>query len=405
MELDTKQKKIAILENYVEEKSSGNLTQHSPGWKLDKIFTVGGSTLASVLGINPFNKIHDFVLSRIGFTKFSGNIKTQWGNLFEEIILRFVEYDCACKILGENLYIKMDGKYTGIAYSPDGLTVINRIRDGNLSPEIVLLEFKCPYSRIPTGIVPKYYMPQVKLGLQMIDITSSGLFVEAVFRMCSWDQLGEDCSYILDGKTLQYKTKPLAFGIMGFYYDTCSDDTTNDACSDTDGTMPTEQDIISTLYEKEYEEYANNDLSLCNQVLLEKLIQAVDVGQISIWYGSIISTMLPTHAGNIHSQTIHNADAVPNTLEKNFEILNDDLAQYTKFCTGKKNLGILPWKLFQIDYNFIEPTPGYVDEWMPKITEILNLIKECHKTSDMDERRKIYSNYFSRAQNGGFSNE
>lgn len=63
----------------------------------------------------------------------------------------------------------------------------------NLNPgcpaQLVLFEFKCPHSRVATNEIPSYYLPQVSIGMNIIDIMETAVFVQATFRRCSFDQL------------------------------------------------------------------------------------------------------------------------------------------------------------------------------------------------------------------------
>src|SRR5271166_1907671 len=177
------------LRDWVTEKEKNGIKQHSRKWK--KRITFGGSVIATIQGKNPYSNIYKMLSEKIGLSAFEQSIAPQWGNLFEDVIKRYVEFDKKCTILGEDLYI--EGPGDGTSYSPDGLTVLNVVFDYGFDDEIktinehliVLMEYKCPYSRIPSGNPPEYYIPQVKMGLDLLKLPRIGLFVEGVFRRCS----------------------------------------------------------------------------------------------------------------------------------------------------------------------------------------------------------------------------
>ena len=82
-----------------------------------------------------------------------------------------------------------------------------------------LLEFKCPFKRkIAMNTIPRYYHDQTQTGLALSgDMVSSGLFVDAYFRMYSLELIGPCQSHnsFLNG-TNKYKTEsetPLAWGV------------------------------------------------------------------------------------------------------------------------------------------------------------------------------------------------
>jgi len=349
-----------ILRDWVCEQELNGIKQHSEEWQKVRVCTVGGSSLATIQGINPFSTIENFVSERLGLRKFKGGIQPQWGNLFEDVIKRVVEYDHKCTILGEDLYIPGGMNNPGLSYSPDGLAVIKlpiTIRTAYSLPEetIVLLEFKCPYSRIPEGKVPKYYIPQVKMGLELLEFPTIGLFVEGVFRRCTWQQLGFDpeCDQLL----VKTKTSnPLAIGIIGVYFN---------PINNLDNSLTLKYNRMMEMYREVFGEagsisndYLNNDLGACSSELFTLIIDCIDCSILTAYYGNI------TYSDN--------------TADVNAFVKNE-LIEYNKFCTKEcvVNMGILPWKLFRLDYNYIEKEVGYLSPWIPKINEIVDLLREC----------------------------
>ena len=138
-----------------------------------------------------------------------GGIACHWGSMFESVIEEYVALEHGTPVYATDL-----GSVPGLAdhrYSADGVglflfwesdAAIELAAPGatpdspppfpgaRLALRCALLEFKCPYQRFPKGYVPEHYEPQVLMGLHTVVPAEVGLFVEAVYRKCEFDQLG-----------------------------------------------------------------------------------------------------------------------------------------------------------------------------------------------------------------------
>jgi hypothetical protein len=86
--------------------------------------------------------------------------------------------------------------------------------------QIMLLEFKCPLSRQPTGDVPPQYRPQLWSGLAVSPVASAGLFVDAVFRRCALADLGPGPAFDVEyHRRRDPESWPgaVAWGLIGVY--------------------------------------------------------------------------------------------------------------------------------------------------------------------------------------------
>jgi hypothetical protein len=373
-------------------KFDNGITQHSAAWFTAKLFTVGGSQIATIVGKHPFSSMYQLIGSKIGIVKFVSNIKVQWGNLFENVIKIYVEYDKHTEIVGDEMFIPGP---PNTSYSPDGLGVINMIyeecdsRMTTLSSvnTRALFEFKCPYSRIPDGKVPKYYVPQVKYGLDMIPVVDIGVFVEAVFRRCSWDQLGYNPDYDRKLVAKSSGNLPLAYSVIGFYLDRTKFDTLS------------QSDAISKLHKKLIKQYtevfevghtendfASNDLGDSDPELFETIMHCFDQKILDVYYGTLTYTQ----------DNFAEDDAT--------RLMNTNLELFEKKCRDNDyvNFGILPWKLFRIDYNYIEREAGYVARYKDKIDEIIDVVRECCDPKNERIKMNIFNSYISKSL-GGFS--
>lgn len=370
------------LVNWVRHKEQNGIKQQDPLWDKDKLNTIGGSSVATILGYNPYSTITKLVGEKTGLSSFKSDIKPQWGNLFEEVIKVFVETDRGTVILGEDLYVR--GKLSGTSYSPDGLCVldvvekqiveVDTIENGvsttqltcieSTKPQIVLVEFKCPYSRIPSGTPPKYYVPQVKMGLDLLELPTVGLFIEAVFRRCTWDDLGLNEAFDTTLVPKKSGDLPIALGAIGFYIDGVGfaeyiqNLRANPHKHDPDDLLTQKEKIISD-YIAYYGSDAINDLGDSPPELFMSIMDAFDKHIICPFYMSVI---------------------VNKTESEVFTILNSDLEKFTTLCSQPNimGLGILPWKLFRVDYHYIQKEPGFLNNVHPRIIEVLNTVKEIN---------------------------
>lgn len=387
------------LSTWVAFSEANGIKQQTPDWHAARQCTIGGSSLATIQGMNPYSSVEHLIRERLGLAEFNGDIKTQWGNLFEDVLKKFVEKSLECTIRGEDLYIL--GK-PGTSYSPDGLavlsrnTVLEKVSKHGFSDdipgiypakEIALMEFKCPYSRIPSGTVPKYYVPQVLMGLDLLELPTFGIFVEAVIRRCTWEQLGYNTLYDTTLVSRSSGDLPLAYGIVGFYIDpTVLLSTKFDATR-----LFSEYKSHFVEYGDNTNEYMSNDLGGAPPSLFTLIMSAMDKRLISIKYFNL-------HDG---------AD--------NETLLNNDLAEQSQFCSAGNhiNIGILPFKIFRADFHIIDKIPDYLSQWYPTICKIVNVISSC-KNLPLEEQNKIIADYcgtstlkcyHSKSQPVGFSDD
>jgi len=416
------------LEKYIE-KYLHLPRQKSAGWVERKCTTVGGSEMSIIDGSNEYETERSMIVKKIGLKSSKARpvgLPAWWGNLFETILRQHVAFSYNTVIQGDDIWIETD---SDSSYSPDGLGVvyfdeqstatmvshahmpgtltppptIQNITDvtvqrppapppvnGNVVastvasavastvastvasakpaqetsaksptskvPRIVLFEFKCPYSRIPNGSVPDQYIPQVKTGLEIINIAHTSVFAEAVIRRCEWEHLGFNPKY---DRTLVDKASGkniIACGFIGFY-------------SMRSGEMEIEYDRLEEMMRQEqYLANDTNDLGSMTKETFTRLMRLVDMKCINTWY----------------SDTIY-----PDMDEA---ILSKELEEFTGFASPFYVWGILPWKMFRVDYHRVERTPGYLDPYREKITDLMSLVKRCK--ADPRNAQRMYDDYF-----------
>lgn len=136
--------------------------QRSEEWLKLRGNMLTASDAATAIGLNPYEKPEDLILKKCGHKKFDGNAATFHGNKYEDIAR-----DIYCEKYGEiahEIGLHPHPKYKWLGGSPDGITESGK-----------LIEIKCPLKRKITPEVPVYYMPQIQLLLEILNLE------EAVF--------------------------------------------------------------------------------------------------------------------------------------------------------------------------------------------------------------------------------
>lgn len=331
-------------------KHDNNITQHSDAWHVARTTTIGGSSISTIMGLNPFETIASLVSGRCKMSSFDGSIMTEWGNIFEPLICSWVSIKYNTTIRADKFFISNGN----LSYSPDGLCII----DG----KVVLLEFKCPFMRIPGKTPPKYYVPQVKMGLEMIPITEYGLFVEAIYRKCAWvDLIADNTIYeVFDRqKSIGDIDTVLDYGFVGFYF--------------ADNVRNAVPNSILRDYLGQYGTYSVpgdiHDLSDITTQLFEKIIMCKGIKK---FYST---TALQCDNGNI-----------PVDMLGEVSKFEQCVTYGTDTGVTGQLLGVLPWKLISIKETIIDKTPEYLVPWMEKINDVTQCITECN---DPDNKLKI----------------
>lgn len=363
-------KKQALID-WVTDKNANNVKQGDDEWHNRKRVTIGGSSIATIINANPYSNIYSFVRQRIANEKID-NDAVHWGNLFEPIIKEYVESVLSCDILGENIYVQCD-KYDGyneyISYSPDGLGIVNR----NSVPTNVLFEFKCPFTRIPTDKPPVYYVPQVKMGMDVLKLPEVGALIEGYFRRCSWDDLGLNNKYNNDLDKAPPK-KPLdsvkCMGYIGFTF-TSRDSLVDDIYKDA-GT----EDVI--------------DLGKIHPSLFARLIRSKNIVMVN-------SILIPCYKSS--RELLSNND-----YYKEMAVTDDEIDMILEGESPKieKLFGILPWKLFNIKYHVINKEEDYLRPHLDKIKNTINTIIKLTDKDNESSKENIYDEFIS-SNGGGFS--
>ena len=156
------------------------IQQRTQEWYDRRNGLLTASDAAAALGINPYQSRKSLLIKKCNpGDEYRGNAFTKHGNLHEDEARDLLGTMYNVKTNDVGLFIHPEHEWLG--GSPDGIT-----EDG------VLIEIKCPLSRLITHDIPKYYYPQVQICMEILDIELC-YFVqykpETITNVCTFDIL------------------------------------------------------------------------------------------------------------------------------------------------------------------------------------------------------------------------
>ena len=178
---------VKAFKAFLKERQTG-LRQRSAAWVKARKHTIGASEMAVLTGASPFDTPSSLLRKKLHPPDLSNNVACAWGKLFESFARAYIEWKRNTQVFGNTISLNLAEDhplYGKVTCSPDGYF---QALDGS----IVLLEFKCPFTRkIVVNKIPTLYRDQVQTGLAL----TKGLFVDCCFRMCSLSQLGMNLAH------------------------------------------------------------------------------------------------------------------------------------------------------------------------------------------------------------------
>ena len=183
---------IETFKAFLKERQTG-LIQRTAAWVKARQHTIGASEISALTGASPFDTPASLLHKKLHPPDLSKNIACAWGKLFEPFARAYLEWAHNTHVFGNTISLNLAKDhplYGKVTCSPDGYF---QALDGS----IVLLEFKCPFTRkIAVHKTPAYYRDQIQTGLALSgELVTKGLFVDACFRMCSLSQLGMNLAH------------------------------------------------------------------------------------------------------------------------------------------------------------------------------------------------------------------
>ena len=131
--------------------------QRSDEWLELREQMITASDVASAIGESRYESPDAFVKKKVLKTKWAGNAATAHGTLLEPLVRDL--YDARTGRKSHEIGLVQHRQYSWLGASPDGVT-----EDG------LLIEIKCPLTRKIEAKVPKHYLPQVQLQLEITDL-------------------------------------------------------------------------------------------------------------------------------------------------------------------------------------------------------------------------------------------
>jgi hypothetical protein len=237
--------------------------------------------------------------------------------------------------------------------------------------------------------------------MEVIDIAKRSLFVQGLFKRCSWAQLGPSNEYnrelIPTAKPtpLRYTSAPMAYGFIGFYAQmmdlSCelAEDFTTQYLSEY-GFCSNSIDIITQDASQQPHDASQqpHDIGTFNIDLFTKLMNAYNNKIIHPWYG---------HENMLHSPgtapvlPIGRGKSPPYCGGISQSTLQTDLTAFLDECKsmGALCIGVLPWKLFHVWYNTLDKQEGFLDQLRPSIQKAVSAVKIAIDTPIENRAKKI----------------
>ena len=411
--MQTYKQKINILEEWL--KTVQHLAPQGSAEWLDRKH-IGGSEIAVLNGTGAFKSLFDWLKERCQIKKsFCPIINSRWGHTFEDVQVNLIQNIWQCKIHETG---SVPGN-PGIVYSPDGVGVVDnslveiclnyskkinnteeenenigtviidedgsviheqiiKKRNQNESHSIILFEFKSPPKNMPKGEIPSYYIAQPLTGLCTLPICDYSVFINSMFRRCSIDDFGWNMKY---DKVFHNKDKKndvnqlLALGIIGIY----TAENTNNTEEIIDYGSCSVKDLEYMFYKESINAYKKAHSKIVFSNVFKKDISLSSNGGINA-----------TINGTNNSK---NSSQVEPEEEVSVEKFRDNLIKTLSKNKNLKLVGLLPWKLFKIDFIKVEKEENFVNDLQPTIDRCLDIINDV-KSYPIENRLERLYTYF-----------
>ena len=421
-----------IIKDFVALHAGGH-RQRTEGWLAMKVGSIGGSEIAALMGLNPYSSFDEVIASKVGARTFAGNIACRWGTMFESVIERYVEIDCGTRLAGTDISVPAPGS-SGLrgrhSNSPDGYAAITLFAGEGAggAPEwhilttdgetraaaagrgtkriTALFEFKCPYRRQPKGNVPKHYTPQIWSGLALSPIAHLGVFVDAVFRKCALWNLGPrpgyDASYHRERRVAHWST-PVAWGLTAIYAPRL--DAPSAPCAG--GAPPPEDFLIGeAATSAAYEAWSLSFQAF--GIPQEPTLTGHPFAPDPIDFGSCETRVfedMMLHLDKGRFQAIHRGPCFPDGRGVDLRTEKSIGGAVDLLAASAPNhhylLGVLPWKMLEVDYAFVERREGFLEEVAPLVHECLDTVERLRREKDPTLAYRAYLENKRAKKSGG----
>ena len=264
-------------------------------------------------------------------TPMTNGLAKHWGTVFEDVINEYMRVMYGLRVHCENMFYNPPGPFS---YSPDGVTILPA-EDGSSRLVPTLLEYKCPFTRVPGATIPPEYVAQMNSGMDLLGLEQS-FYSEAVFRLCPWSVLGASAECRLDLRsTMRYPANPpLACGFVGVY----------GPLGIMSGVAPGDN-------------YGGDSADLADMSVDEitSVFCMIAAGAFKVWYSPVCLD-----------------------VARSQESLEGARQKFLEYCSGgHQPVGVLPWKLFSVTSKIVKKQEGFLDAWRPQGERLLEIIDIC----------------------------
>lgn len=389
-----------ILQEFLE-KYKNLPKQGSEEWLSQRKFTVGGSQIATIMGINKYENIKGFIKTKMEMYTFKKGAPLWFGTLMEYGIQQYVEIEFKTQLFETGSLPCESNKY--ISYSPDGLCIISNdklkkivnkkqledvyetsnIKEDENKEMIILMEFKSPFMRkIVQGEIPDYYKPQPLLGMEVIDIAEMSIFIECVFRFCSFKDLYNNKYSYYHFDKQRYTVDPIMYSAITLFY--------KESDKDHEGI----QFILDNIEEFKNSQYGgrykDGDLSsISDRNIINKILE-LSKDCLHVEYHSMYSNRVEDYESEDHYKfhTFNNPIKFVNEIKK---IRNDKSSEYIY-------LGTMCYKLLEVNQIPIFKEKILTDELNNKIEQVFEIVKKVSEESKEIKELVEFEKYWKSAK-------
>jgi hypothetical protein len=411
---DTKEHKHNILLGLVEKHKNAK-EQRSTEWYSLMHVTFGGSEQAVISGNSKYGHVSELVAKKAKLiTGFSGNIYTRWGVVMEKVTNKLMEIILSSKIYEFGAII---GPVDHQRCSPDGITLARIKWEGEYKWLLILMEYKNPFTRIPSKSIPDDYVHQLRTGLCTIPELDISLFVDSMMRACKRGDYKFNPDYNMNIHSSDLKSKdivpcnPLSMGTIIIYQTRkqrkrfmamcdSGDDTSyrcrQSNCVTTDDIISMfandNQSISDRLRETDdikAEEIVDKliDFGTCSFSIMGRLLEMIELDLVSIYY--LYPCIFRKELSRVDFIRKQKSPLIKEYTDEEWSTRLDRLYQkenekFVKGCdhlmglsSGYVLLGFLHWKQFKLSIlPFKNDNDEYLQDQSPKMQELMGIIKE-----------------------------
>lgn len=347
--------------------------QGSQKWRDDRVESIGGSELHELL-----RNESAIVASKIGLRPFLELLPMVWGSVFEPIIRNIIM--CLLKTTIHERGSIPSAEVKGKTFSMDGIGIVRFLCDrwDDVHKEffmylITLFEFKCPWSRmLVQGEIPKDYIPQVKSGMADLQIPDLALYTEGVFRICEFSDLVVGNKNINTQIHKPTDQMPMVMGYMGLYMEELVE--------------PGEEFkwAFKSLCDSAPYDYGSVD----SHTKLHDLLKLIKAKIVKVFHSPILATVEQSRIQYLKGQKIPGIETKVDFAAS--------IVSYEKWVDSKKyfNIGLLPWKLIDLNIKPIEKETGYTKKYEPEIHHCIKVVRELRDIKDLNDRIARYSEIY-----------